>query len=98
MYTIKISGADKYKESKLTIDPLTGELGADLVPKSSIAVQAENAALLSAKTAEVKSKVDAYISAKESQGIGNPAPVADFETMKIVNEHGGEFEVVLEEL
>jgi hypothetical protein len=65
------------------------------VEKSAEEVEQERQAALDAKTAEVQAKVDAYKAAQQYQiQHGGPGPVADFEIMKITNEHGGEFEVV----
>jgi hypothetical protein len=98
MYTYVIKQTiDEYKDPKAVIDPITGEASMEPVKKSSIAIQAEKAAIISAKTAEIQADVDAYIAAQASQGIGESGPVAECEIMKIVNEHGGDFEVVLEE-
>lgn len=58
-------------------------------------VQQERQAALDAKTAEIQAKVDAYKAAQLYQRQhGGPGPVADFEIMKITNEHAGQFEVV----
>jgi hypothetical protein len=61
-------------------------------------VQAEEQALKDAKAAEIQPKIDAYKAAQLHQRMhGGPGPVAEFEIMKITNEHGGLFEVVFEE-
>lgn len=98
MYTITIQDSVKrLKEKKPLIDPITGQQSVEYKYKKNIVVQAEQQAMVAAKTAEVQAKVDAYVAAQEAQGVGNPGPTAEFEIMKIVNEHNGDFEVVLEE-
>ncbi len=53
---------------------------------------------ISSKQAEVAAKIAAYQAAQAYQlEYGGPGPVADYEVMSIVNEHNGEFEVVVEE-
>jgi hypothetical protein len=47
------------------------------------------------KTQELNAKISAYIIAQQYQLIhGGPGPVAEFDVMKIVSEHNGEFQVV----
>lgn len=98
MYTITLPAINNIKNSVATIDPITGEKSYDPVYKSNIAMQAEKAALIEAKRSEIQAKVNAYFSAQESQGVGNPAPFAEPQIKEIVNGHGGDFEVVVEEL
>ncbi len=50
---------------------------------------------ISSKQAEIAAKVAAYQAAQTHQlQHGGPGPVADYETMVIVNEHNGEFQVI----
>ncbi len=47
------------------------------------------------KQIEMAAKVAAYQAAQAHQlQHGGPGPVADYETMAIVNEHNGEFQVI----
>jgi len=74
------------------VDSETGEITA----KDSIEVLSEESALKTQKTAEVQAKVDAYKAAQLNQiQNGGPAPVAEFEIMKIVNEYNSQFEITL---
>ena len=53
---------------------------------------------ISSKEQELVSKIDAYRAAQAHQlEHGGPGPVADYETMEIVNQHNGEFSVILKE-
>ena len=50
---------------------------------------------ISSKKQELASKIAAYQSAQTHQlKHGGPGPVADYDVMSIVNEHGGQFQVV----
>lgn len=50
------------------------------------------------KESELASKVNTYKLAQIYQlENGGPGPVADYETMEIVNHHNGEFSVILKE-
>jgi hypothetical protein len=50
------------------------------------------------KEQELQIKVDAYKAAQQYQlQYGGPGPVADYETMEIVNEYNGEFQVVVKQ-
>lgn len=61
-----------------------------------ITVEAESE--ISSKQAEVAAKIAAYQAAQAYQlEHGGPGPVSDYEVMSIVNEHNGEFEVVVSE-
>jgi hypothetical protein len=97
MYVITLPAIEKHSGSKATIDPVTGEKSYEPIWKSSIAMQAEKAALIKAKEDEIQQKVSSYLSAQESQGVGNPAPFAEPEIKEIVNGHDGKFKVVMEE-
>jgi hypothetical protein len=67
-------------------------------PRSAEIIAAEEQALKDAKAAEIQSKVDAYKAAQQHQlQHGGPGPSAEFEIMKIVNEHNGQFEVIFKE-
>jgi hypothetical protein len=58
-------------------------------------IEQERQGLLNQKSIEIQEKVDAYKAAQLYQlQNGGPGPSADFEIMKIVNEHQGQFEVV----
>jgi len=64
-------------------------------PRPAADIAADEAALLASTTTDVQAKVDAYSAAQAAQvANGGPGPVADFETMKICNEHSGAFQVV----
>lgn len=82
-------------------DPVTNiadENQKQLVKKSAAEILFEEQSILSSKEAELQAKVDAYEAAKQHQlDNGGPGPVADFEIMKICNEHDGQFEVVFKE-
>lgn len=97
MYQIKIVREVDEVKNYATYD----ENGNELTPlemKSEAEIAAEEQALKDAKAAEIQAKVDAYEAAKEYQRQnGGPGPVADFEIMKICNEHNCEFEVIFEE-
>jgi len=77
-----------------TLDEQTQEM----VEKSQEIINLEELALITAKENEVQAKVDAY-KAKQAHQLqhGGPGPVAEFEIMKIVNEHNGQFEVVFKQ-
>ena len=48
------------------------------------------------RTAEVQSKIDQYKAAQIFQlEHGGPGPVAEYEIMSIVNDHSGEFEIII---
>ena len=50
------------------------------------------------KQTEVAAKVAAYQAAQAHQiEHGGPGPVADYEIMAIVNEHAGQFQIVVKE-
>lgn len=69
-----------------------------MADKTQTMVDLEKLALVTAKENEIQEKVDAYKAKQEYQRQnGGPGPVADFETMKIVNEHGGSFVVEFKE-
>jgi hypothetical protein len=90
-------------------DPMLDEFGEPLVnlfdenqktivKKSEAEILVEEQTVLNNKTAEIQAECDAYEAAKTYQlENGGPGPVADFEIMKICNEHDGEFEVVFKE-
>jgi hypothetical protein len=53
---------------------------------------------ISSKQAEITAKVEAYKAAQLYQlQHGGPGPVADIDIMVIVNEHNGEFQVVVKQ-
>lgn len=55
----------------------------------------DEAALKAEKAAEIQAKIDAYKAAQAYQlHHGGPGPCAEFEVMKIVNEHNAQFEVI----
>lgn len=88
MYQVKIENTveDKIKDGNVWVD------------KTQQQIDLEKLALVSSKENEIQSKVDAYIAAQQAQlQNGGPGPVGDFDTMKIVNEHNGQFEVVFKE-
>lgn len=69
-----------------------------VVQKTSEELLAEEEVILQEKEDEVQAKVDAYADAIANQlENGGPGPVAEFEIMKIVNEHEGEFEIIFKE-
>jgi len=96
MHTIKIQDT----VDKVKVPAEYDEQGLETSPavmKSEEEVQAEKDVLIADKRAEVQSKVDLYEAAKMNQlENGGAGPVASFETMKICNEHSGEFEVIVE--
>jgi hypothetical protein len=50
---------------------------------------------ISSKQIEIADKIETYKTAQTHQlQHGGPGPVADYETMAIVNEHNGEFQVI----
>lgn len=68
------------------------------VPRAQDLIDLDKLALVTAKENEIQEKVDAYKAKQEHQKLhGGPGPVAEFEIMKIVNEHNGQFEVVFKE-
>lgn len=70
----------------------------EVLEKSAEEIASEEQALKDAKAAEVQAKVDAYKAAQQHQlENGGAGPVAEFEIMKIVNEHNGQFEVVFKQ-
>jgi len=98
MHTVSVlDRVEDIKEYRPIIDPITGEESQEPVYKSTVSMNIERQLIIQAKTAEIQAKIDVYVSAQASQGIREAGPVAEFEIMKIVNEHNGEFEVVLEE-
>ena len=86
MYTIKIENT----VPKAIFNEETNEL----VDRDPAEVSAEEEALKSSKISEVNQLISDY---KQKQQLqlqnGGPGPVADFEIMKIVNEHNSEFTV-----
>ena len=69
-----------------------------VVLKTEEELELEKNIVLTEMAAEIQAKVDAYEAAKEHQRLhGDPGPVADFDIMKICNEHNGQFEVVFRE-
>lgn len=61
-------------------------------------INLEKSIVLSNTATDIGLKADAYIAAQEYQNEhGGPGPCAEFEIMKIVNEHAGQFEVVFED-
>ena len=96
MYQLKIQkNINKVKEYP-TYDENGNELNPE-VTKTAQEIEDEKQALIDAKTAKIKAKVNKYKAAQEYQRKhGGAGPVADFDTMKIVNEHNGQFEVVFE--
>ena len=53
---------------------------------------------IDAKQIEIAQKIEAYRAAQAHQlEHGGPGPVADYDVMSIVNEHNGEFQVVVKE-
>ena len=90
MYEIKITNTVEKEEFDETTK--------DMVEKDSLVIDQEEQALIDEKFNEIKAKVDKYKDAQEHQRKhGGAGPVADFEIMKIVNEHSGKFEIVFEE-
>ena len=69
-----------------------------VVERDTLVIGQEEQAVIDEKFNEIKAKVDKYKAAQEYQRKhGGAGPVADFETMKIVNEYNGQFEIVFEE-
>lgn len=67
------------------------------VNKSSEQIESEKKQLINDKINEIQSKIDIYKIAQQHQlQHGGPGPVTDIEIMQIVNEHNGEFEVIIE--
>lgn len=97
MYTVKLKKTISLVKELATYD----EEGTELTPmvmKTEEEVESEKQALIDEKVAELQQKVDKYEADKQKQlQEGGAGPVADFEIMKICNEHNGEFEVILEE-
>lgn len=90
MYQVKITNT----VSKNIFDEETQEL----VEKNQETIDSEEQALIDEKFNEIKAKVDKYKDAQQAQlQNGGSGPVADFEIMKIVNEHNGQFEVLIRE-
>lgn len=97
MYQFKINRDIDEVKAQATYDEQGNELTPDVM-KTAEEIAAEEQALIDDKTAEIQAKVDAYEAAKEHQRQnGGPGPVADFEIMKICNEHNCEFEIVFKE-
>ena len=70
----------------------------EVVERDAAVVAQEESNLLQVEADKTQVKVDTYKATQENQkNNGGPGPVADFVTMKIVNEHNGQFEVVFEE-
>jgi hypothetical protein len=91
MHTIEIDNTVQQQEWDETLN--SGEGG--MVARDPATVAAEEQVLIDAKVAEIQAKVDAYEAAKAYQlANGGPGPVAEFEIMKICNEHSCNFEVV----
>lgn len=97
MYQFKINRDIDEVKTEATYDEQGNELTPDVM-KTAEEIAAEEQALKDEKYAEIQAKVNAYESAKEFQTKnGGPGPVADFEIMKICNEHNCEFEIVFKE-
>ena len=97
MYQFKINRDINEVKTEATYDEQGNELTPDVM-KTAEEIVAEEQALIDDKAAEIQAKVDAYEAAKEHQRQnGGPGPVADFEIMKICNEHNCEFEIVFKE-
>jgi hypothetical protein len=61
-------------------------------------IEVDSIEQVEAKQAEITAKVAAYQAAQEHQlQNGGPGPVADYDIMAIVNEHSGEFQVIVKE-
>ena len=90
-----------YVDENQIEQPLMNDSGSDVtiqINKTAQEKADEEQALKDVKAAEVQAKVDAYKAAQQAQiQNGGPGPVADFEIMKICNEHNCEFEVVFRE-
>lgn len=97
MYQIKITkDYDGVKEEAVLDEQ--GEIVTPEVLKTEEEIEAELQLLIENKTQEIQAKVDAYEAAKENQRKnGGPGPVAQFEIMKICNNHNCEFEVIFRE-
>jgi len=90
MYEVKIKNTVQKQEYDETTEAM--------VDRDSLVIGQEEQILIDEKFNEIKAKVDKYKDAQEYQkNNGGPGPVADFETMKIVNEYNGKFEIVFEE-
>ena len=97
MYQFKINRDIDEVKAQATYDEQGNELTPDVM-KTAEEIAAEEQALIDDKTAEIQAKVDAYEAAKEHRRQnGGPGNVADFEIMKICNEHNCEFEIVFKE-
>ena len=97
MYQVKIiRKIDVVKESA-TLDDNGNELTPEIL-KTEEEMATEKQAIIDTKTAEIQAEIDVYLAAQEYQRKhGGAGPVADFETMKIVNEYSGQFEVIIED-
>ena len=90
MYEIKITNTVEKEEFDETTKAM--------VERDTLVIGQEEQTLIDEKFNEIKAKVDKYKAAQEYQRKhGGAGPVADFETMKIVNEYNGKFEIVFEE-
>ena len=97
MYQIKIQNSVDTIATQAVYDE-QGVIVTEAVDKSAEEISDEEQALKDSKSSEIQSKVDAYKAAQEYQRQnGGPGPVADFETMKIVNQYNGQFEVAFKE-
>lgn len=113
MYQVKITREIKPNKTVLIFpgEPLLNEDGTEtgrlneeqknvetLVKKTAAEVLAEENVVKQEKIDELQPKIDSYEAAKANQlANGGPGPVADFDVMKICNEHDGNFEVVFKE-
>ena len=90
MYQIEI----RNRVQKEIYDDETGEA----TPREPSVIEQEEQSLIQAEKDKIQARVDTYKQAQEHQKIhGGAGPSADFVTMKIVNEHNGQFEVVFKE-
>lgn len=97
MYKVEIKNSVDIVKNYPTYDEQGNELS-PIEMKSAEEIASEEQALKDSKVAEVQAKVDAYKAAQQHQlQHGGPGPVAEFEIMKIVNEHNGQFEVVFKQ-
>ena len=97
MYTIELPNTIELIKEQATYD----ENGVELTPlimKTQEEIDQEKQVIINAKSSEIQAKIDQYEQAKTYQLLnGGAGPVADFEIMKICNEHNSQFEVVIEE-
>ena len=99
MYDLHVDEIDENGDP--VMKPILNDTGSDsiiAVNKTAEEIAAEEDTIKDAKLAEVMVKMNTYQAAQAHQlANGGPGPVADFDTMKICNEHNCEFEVVFRE-